>query len=506
MGKVKSIIITSLLVIAIIVAGLFATVSFTGGINRLDSIASSISLNADLSGYATATLYPENVVSAQKYKSLEADEQSEYYSVGGVYVKASEYGEEQLAQLKKDVLSDAAILNNRFSEKGYSGYSVSVEDEITVKVNIPSAFSYSDYAYAQGSSGYEPTTYQSRANAATSAIVSLVSDGKLTLRTTDSTVAGAREDDYTDKALVSSTSSSQPTYVLTKKLENASDFFSEVTNRTAGTTPVITLKLTSEGRSRIKTITGNLGSNTLYFFVGGTQLLSVSVSSAIDTDKLELQASDKATAENVAITLNSAVNGGELKIDYQDIDDVTYTNATMGANAALFALIACAIALVAVIALFIIKYKKLGIAVGLVLLVMPLVLIYAIYLIGIQLSIAAIISCFAGLVLLCASNLMVFAEVRRHTQTGKTMQSSVKTAYKRTFMSVTDMHFILFVVSLITTLVAVGEVSACAFIILISTIASYVLFWTTRFMWYVLSGPVKDKFGFAGFKRVIYDD
>ena len=51
-----------------------------------------------------------------------------------------------------------------------------------------------------------------------------------------------------------------------------------------------------------------------------------------------------------------------------------------------------------------------------------------------------------------------------------------------------------------------GEAAACGFIFFIATIASYVLYWFTRFMWYVLSSPVKDKFKFCGIKREAYDE
>ena len=100
----------------------------------------------------------------------------------------------------------------------------------------------------------------------------------------------------------------------------------------------------------------------------------------------------------------------------------------------------------------------------------------------------------------------VFEAVRKETATGRTIQASVKTGYKKTLLSLIDLYVILIVASALVALVCVGELAACGFIFFIGTLASYVLYWFTRLMWFVISSPVKDKFAFCGFKREVYDD
>ncbi len=67
MGKVKSAIITALLLAAILVLSLFATISCdvpgTNNVSRYNSFISSINLGSDLTGEAYALLYPEGVIS-----------------------------------------------------------------------------------------------------------------------------------------------------------------------------------------------------------------------------------------------------------------------------------------------------------------------------------------------------------------------------------------------------------------------------------------------------------
>jgi SecD/SecF fusion protein len=117
-----------------------------------------------------------------------------------------------------------------------------------------------------------------------------------------------------------------------------------------------------------------------------------------------------------------------------------------------------------------------------------------------------LLTAFVGLALSIASNVIVFENIRKHTAVGKTMQSSIKAGYKDTLMTVADIHIVLFVVAILLAFVGAGEVASCGLILVISTIASYVIYWFTRFMWYVLSSPVRDKFKFGGYKRVVYDD
>ena len=104
MGKVKSSIITSILVIAVVVLTFFATVSFnligSNGVKRYNSFLSSIHLGSDLTGEAYTLLYPEGVISSARYNlvvndsdSGEKDEyQKTYDKHVGIYVNKDKLG------------------------------------------------------------------------------------------------------------------------------------------------------------------------------------------------------------------------------------------------------------------------------------------------------------------------------------------------------------------------------------------------------------------------------
>ncbi len=518
MSKVKSAIITALLVAAIVVAAFFAVISFPveNNLKRLNSIASNIRLGADLSGYAYTTIYPEGVISAETYDGLgedkygvedaddeEADKQENYAPVGGYYYDTTKY--EDLDELKCKVACDAASLNKRFGRKGYSSYSVAVEDGVAIKISVPTNYSYAAYK------GNDPDTQSSEYNVANAALSALTAYGELTLRTTETSISlsnGATyeatvsgNDDWVDIAKIDGGKS----YSLANG-DREADFFKSVTSSTIGGISRITFNFTDWGRERIKEITTIAYGKTVYFCVGDRVLINFSCDNVIDDKSLTLQATDATFAENAAITMNSAVNGGDLKLIYQTYTNALTTEAAGGENAALLMFIAAVLVLAGLCAFMIVKYKRLGAVVSMIAVVFALVILYALFLLNIQVTYTVIFTAVLLLGLFMVSNAIVFTETKRMTESGRTMQASVKDAYKKVLMTVTDMHIVLVVVAILLATVGVGEVAACGFISLIGVVASYVLYWFTRFMWYALSSPVKDKFKFAGLKRVVYED
>ena len=86
MGKIKSAVITAILVAAIVVLAFFATVSFkvpgSNGVERYNSFMSSIRLGGDLTGRASAVLYPDGVISAADFEAGKPENRSEERRVG----------------------------------------------------------------------------------------------------------------------------------------------------------------------------------------------------------------------------------------------------------------------------------------------------------------------------------------------------------------------------------------------------------------------------------------
>lgn len=498
MGKVKSAIITSLLVAAILVLAFFSLISLqvpgSNGVDRYNSFIASINLGGDVTGDAHAVLYPDGVISAEDYNfSLpqDADKLSEYkekyVQKGSVYIEKDvldEYeGEDELKNL---VSLDAKVISQRLGEKGYSGYSVSVRDDYTVVITIPTNFTYSEYKQ------YDTSGRSDKSTAITQAIRMLTLDGELTLRNTE-----VGKTHYNN--------------ILTAITADVNSYFTSITKVSAGANYGVRMNLTKEGRAQIKTISnlvlGAENDKAIGFYIGENQLLALTVSEEMDSSSFAISV-DKMYAENYSITLNSVIHGNTVKLSYNsDNVQIVYANSALGDLAAILLGVGLLVVVLACAVYSVVRYKNLGLVNVIMIAIYSLALIIALMLIEIQLTVAGAFCAVLGLALMCGSNFALFEAVRKETKLGKTMQSSVKSGYKKLFTGILELHIILFVATFLLTLVGVGEVASCGFIMLIATIASYVLYWFTRFMWYVISSPVKNKFKFCGFTREdIIDD
>ena len=206
--------------------------------------------------------------------------------------------------------------------------------------------------------------------------------------------------------------------------------------------------------------------------------------------------------------LQYCIEGETLALDYGTASDleVVYASASLGSHAAIFLFCSMLALVLAAIVYSAVRYRLLGFVNAIMILAYSLTVIIALLLINIELTVAVAIFAMAGLALLCGANFVAFEKVRGETLKGKTMQSAVKAGYKGLLKGILELHVVLVAVSLIIALVGVGEVAACGLIFFIASLASYILYWFTRFMWFVVSSTVRDKFAFCGFKREEIED
>lgn len=500
MGKVKSAIITAFVVAVIIVLAVFSTVSFNmgEGVSRYNSFVSSIRLGSDLAGDAYVMLYPEGVLSAEDYNSIVDDtdntDRDEYMGgytdhndKGSIYVKNDKYGPEFAESVQKD----AEILSKRFGERGYSSYSVTVQDDFSIKVTVPTNFTYA--AYITDETKQDGATRSSALSEISNTVTCLMLDGKLSLR-------------------------SSSTYTNTNSLFPLKDFgtfFSNISYYSMGGNKALRMTFTDEGFNALNDVI-KANSGTAYFFVGKTCLetqgrpLTITLGSDnVLTDKtVYFQPSN---AQDYAITLSSIISGDTLSNKYnggngQSDTYVVAATSAFGEKAAVYLFAAVLVIIAATVVASAIKYKKLGLVNAIVTLLYSLVIVTALMLTGVQLTIAGAFVAVLGLALLNFSNFKVFENVRAETKLGRTIQAAVKTGYKKSIATILDLHIILVVAAALFALIGVGEVASCGLIFFMSVIASYVMHWFTRFMWYVNMSPARDKFKFCGYTREMIDD
>ena len=543
MSKVKSAIITAILVAAIIVAALFAVVSFpvagSNGVKKIDSIASRINLGGEFTGEAYRIIYPAGVIPAAQYErglpevpevgdddyddKLEEREEylKKYVPCGNVYIESElvaeldedgsvvtdtdvggigngKLDEEKLKELKSAVCADAKILAGRFDKRDFLNCSISIVDNFAIRVSVPTGYNGAAYRGDDFSGSAGSSTAGTQIS---TAIQFLTLAGELTLRHNDSNLY--QNDDGAG--------------ILTGIDEDVTTWFRDVRTFSRGGNYAIKLNLNDGGYSKFSKLVSDINDSdtysekTILFYVGENLLLSLNVESGVpDQKSFYIQVSTEEQAQNYATIFNSVINGEILNYDYNDDNSVStsiiYVTAVLGEKAALLLGISVLIILLAAVAVPFIRYKKLAIVNALSVLGFALVMVYAIFLLNITLTFAGVITALLGLALLEFSNIRAFEAVREETTKGKTMQASVKSGYRAILSSMLDMHILLLLASIILALVPVGEAAACGFIFFVATLASYAFYWITRFMWYVISSPVRDKFKFGGYRREVLDD
>lgn len=515
MGKIKSAIITVIVTLATLVLFLFGVVScgLPDGVHRYNSILSNIHLGSEFTGDAYTTLLPEGVITSEEYNftvAEEGDKAAEYEETyvasasGAYYVDRdvlegySSDTQSAFAALASEVESDAAKLSQRISARNYTSYSVNVVDGCAIRVNVPTNFTYAAYT------GNDVTSLTDDLLYASTTLGYLTLGGELTLRNTvsslgqwDSVSSSQSQDEH-----------ETVTYNIISSKYDISDIISGFSYYAVGGSYAVRVNLTSLGREVISEKTTAIAESDdtyIRFYVGGTSIINLTCESAITEGSFYIQASDEETARNYAALLNSAVNGGELALEYS-YDEVVYGTAVSGENAAMFTAIAALVIFAALAVYAVARYKKLGLLFALMALLFCSAMIAVIYLVGTTLTMAGVFMWLLTFALFTISNFWAYESIRKESQAGRTIQASVKRGYRNTLAGILDTHIVIAVISVMLALIGVGEVAACGMVLLIGTLASYLLYWFTRFMWYTTMSPARDKYKFCGFKREAFED
>ena len=515
MGKIKSAVITVIVALATLALFLFGVVScdLPDGVHRYNSILSNIHLGSELSGDAYTTLLPEGVITAEEYaftvaeESDKADEYRDTYVAsesGAYYVERdvlSSYGSSDaaaFAALAEDVAADAEILSSRFATRNYTSYAVSVVDGCAIRVAVPTNFTYAAYT------GSDLSSVSADIATATSAISYLTLGGELTLRNTTRSIG------WTDSVTSAQAGDEHATttYNVIDARYDITDIISGISYYSLGGSYAVKVDLTSTGEDEISRATAAIASSDdtyIRFYVGETSVINLTCESQMTGSSFYIQVSDEETARNYASILGSVAQGDALNCVYS-YDEVIYGTSSSGMNAAMFTAIAALVIFVALAVFAIARYKKLGLMFALMALLFSSAMIAVIYLVGVTLTIAGVFTALLTFALFAVSNFWTYESVRSETLLGKTIQASVKQGYKNLLSALLEVHIVILVISVMLALIGVGEVAACGLILLIGTVASYVLYLFSRFMWYVTMSPARDKYKFCGYSREAIED
>ena len=529
MGKKKSVVLTVLITVILVVLTLFTACPkfwfpWNDGLKGWNAVTTEfIDFGSDYEGGYYAYYYPEGVISEAQYKNdLEAAEkaleaakreaagvqteavknaekaleekETGFIKHGSLYLdKSADFiteGDEISEEFIEEMKTLCEVISERFSQKGYNGYTVSLVDGLAFRVEVPSSASN----YDEKNSGKVNPKQTLQMFALT---------GELTLK-----LNGEVLDELTvegDEGKVSN---------FIKSFAVNSQFAYRY----------IRITLTSEGAELIKNLkeNGSISSGNsstgdtsqgLWLYVGDTAMLPIYSESIASSNVLKCaynEAEYYDVLESNVILLNSALKYGGFSFSFSDVTSEIRTQSNpYGEYATGAMLITLASLTVAAIVVAILLCKKYG-------------FVFA-YMACTYLSLTGISMAFIapgvfeftlgtafvyvlGLAVMLLMHVKNYKAIKDTVALGKTVASSVTVGYKSTLLLTVDVYAVL-ALGALAMLVGIAGVSVLCWQTLICLAAGALcnLLWG-RVINHLLLSASKDKYKYFGLVREDDDD
>lgn len=459
------------IVLAVVCAVCFLSFPIPGTVKEFKSVLSNIGLGSELGGNYYTTYYPEGVLSKEDYElrleQLEGNEKEKFVATyeahGGVYVESAKMGND----FNKKFSEAFDAISYRFDKLGIAGYVVSVEDDYTITVSLPSSAKYAENTF-------EYFAYDG-----------VFSMGK---------AAGQAD-------------------LGESRYHALSDYFTRAQENMRDRTPFVQIGLTKDGQEQVYTLSNDIAasedSKTLYFNVGERSVVSMEIDTAIrGTDKVYITGFNTLEqAKANAVVLDSAINGHTFEMKFT-VGTVYEEGATLGEYATTVLLVILAVLFVAMAVYFIVRFRGVGVAHLYSFLTFALVMIiFLACMPGIFMNTSTLLAVLLSSALLIVSNVYAFNRSKFEFDLGKTITASVKLGYKKALYPTVEAHVLVFIGALLAALIGVTELQmfgiVLAFGVLISALCSLLM---TRVYWYLLMQQAKNAFKFCNWKREDNDD
>ena len=519
MGKKKSVVLTVLITIVLVV--LCAIIAFpvftipgSNGVKKWNPTVLQYDLNSDFGGGYYTYYYPNGVITETDYEEnlLSGDIKAEdYVRYGNFYLSTDEdlkvvsevEGENGAIEyvLNEDFQAafDEAVaqVKARFAKKGFTEYRVSVVDGIALRVEIPDS--------------EEMENIDSETNA--SQVLSLfASVGKLSFQKNGETVSELKDEDA-----------------------DINDIISSVSAKTKYEQSYLKINFTSKGKDMLKTFksessSGNSGATTLDLVLensagtGVHKLLSIQTGHINSNNNVEILPGNTEEGEiryvkTLSILLNSLMNEGEILIGESDVifafqnvnsqTDVYKFAPVYRSNALNMLFIAVGVTLLVLLVLAIVKMGGFGVVNLFTTLTYFVITTFCFAFITkgvLVVTMGTALMFLLGLALTNVFQARLYAAIKAEFALGKTIASSVKGGYKKTFWGMLDAYAVL-LIGAVAALIGVAGLHMLAIqaLICVLTGAFCNLLWG-RALNVILSSTSKNKYKFYRFVREEDDD
>lgn len=254
---------------------------------------------------------------------------------------------------------------------------------------------------------------------------------------------------------------------------------------------IVQLTLTDEGAAVFAEVTAaNIG-KALPIVYDGEVISYPTVQQAITGGSAQI--SGQKTFEE-AEALATQIRIGSLSLELQELES-SVVGAQLGSQAISSSLKAAAVGLVLVMLFMIIMYAVPGVAASLALAIYTALIIVTLYLFEITLTLPGIAGIILGIGMAVDANVIIFARIREEIATGKTVNSSMKIGFQKALSAILDGNFTTLIAALVLMALGSGTVKGFAYTLMIGIILSmFTALVVTRWLLYALySLGLKDE-------------
>lgn len=235
---------------------------------------------------------------------------------------------------------------------------------------------------------------------------------------------------------------------------------------------LVILNFTARGSAKFADATASVAAmedNRLYIYLGDTVVSSPTVSEQINNSSAQIQGYE--TYED-ALSIASVIDSGKLPIHYT-VSEARSISSKLGESAISQSAIMAGIGLAVIFLIMLIRYRGLGLAACVSLVIY--VLLYIVFLAiipSVQLTLPGIAGILLAIGMAVDANIVIFERIREEYRLGKTAEASVKHGYKRAAITVLDSNVTTIFAAIILWLVCPGTIKGFAITLLIGIVLS----------------------------------
>ena len=265
---------------------------------------------------------------------------------------------------------------------------------------------------------------------------------------------------------------------------------------------MVVLNFTDRGAARFAEATNAIKGyedNRLYIWLGDSNISAPLVNDQIVSTSAQITGYE--TYED-ALSIASVIDSGRLPIEYT-VSEARSISSKLGESAISNSAIMAGIGLLIIFAIMLIRYRGLGVASCISLIVY--VLLYIVFLAiipSIQLTLPGIAGILLAIGMAVDANIVVFERIREEFALGKTAEASVAHGFKHAAITVLDSNVTTIFAAIILWAVCPGTIKGFAITLLIGIVlALFTAILLSKWLLKVFSPLVEDQEKFLNLKR-----